>query len=136
MQCQLCENDGGIPLWRNTLCRVVRVADADYPGFCRVILNRHQSEMSDLSSAEQIELMCVVFAVESMLRQLLTPHKINLASFGNVVPHLHWHVIPRWENDRHFPNPVWGAVTRPEARPVQLPVGFDTLVAQGLATLG
>ncbi len=33
---------------------------------------------------------------------------LNLASFGNVVPHLHWHLIPRYLDDRHFPQPVWG----------------------------
>jgi diadenosine tetraphosphate (Ap4A) HIT family hydrolase len=39
---------------------------------------------------------------------VLHPDKINLASFGNVVPHLHWHVIPRFEDDAHFPAPIWG----------------------------
>jgi diadenosine tetraphosphate (Ap4A) HIT family hydrolase len=39
---------------------------------------------------------------------VLDPLKINLASFGNMTPHLHWHVIPRWADDAHFPQPVWG----------------------------
>jgi diadenosine tetraphosphate (Ap4A) HIT family hydrolase len=56
--------------------------------------------------------MRVVYAVETVVRQLFSPDKINLASFGNVVPHLHWHIIPRWGDDRHFPEPVWGAVRR------------------------
>jgi len=56
--------------------------------------------------------MRVVFAVEAALRECLNPDKINLASFGNVVPHVHWHVIPRWRDDRFFPEPVWGAVQR------------------------
>ena len=42
----------------------------------------------------------------------MQPHKINLASLGNVVPHLHWHVIPRYSDDLHFPNPIWGQVER------------------------
>ncbi|MES2772255.1 MAG: HIT family protein [Pseudomonadota bacterium] len=95
------------PVWADELCRVVRVADPDYPGFCRVIVHAHVREMSDLSPAQQQQLMRVVFAVESALRQLYQPDKINLASLGNVTPHLHWHVIPRWHNDRHFPNPIW-----------------------------
>src|SRR5690606_2355325 len=55
------------------------------------------------------ELLGVVLRVEMVQRALLRPDKINLASLGNVVPHLHWHVIPRWHDDRHFPNAVWGA---------------------------
>jgi len=35
------------------------------------------------------------------------PTKINLASLGNMVPHLHWHVIARFEGDARWPAPVW-----------------------------
>ncbi len=69
-------------------------------------------EMSDLDADQRNALMGVVDAVEKMVRKLFVPDKINLASFGNMVPHLHWHVIPRWQDDRHFPEPVWGAVQR------------------------
>jgi diadenosine tetraphosphate (Ap4A) HIT family hydrolase len=110
--CELCASSGGEPVWESALCRVVSVANADYPGFCRVILNRHEREMSDLTDAERHALMRVVFAVEAALRRLLDPHKINLASLGNVVPHVHWHVIPRWREDRCYPNPIWGLPQR------------------------
>lgn len=110
--CELCRSPGGELVWEDALCRVVRVADSDYPGFCRVILQRHVREMSDLPPTEQQQLMRVVFAVESVLRHLYQPDKINLASFGNMTPHVHWHVIPRWSDDRHFPNPVWGTAYR------------------------
>jgi diadenosine tetraphosphate (Ap4A) HIT family hydrolase len=112
-ECELCHRPGGELLWQDALCRVVAVADADYPGFCRVILNHHAGEMSDLDEASQMALMRVVFAVETMLRTFYRPDKINLASLGNLVPHLHWHVIPRWRDDRHFPQPVWGIPQRP-----------------------
>jgi diadenosine tetraphosphate (Ap4A) HIT family hydrolase len=94
---------------------VVRVDDPHYPGFCRVIWNTHVREMTDLLPAERQQLMVVVFAVEAVVRQLFAPDKINLASFGNVVPHLHWHIIPRWQDDRHFPEPVWGQIRRDRA---------------------
>ncbi len=112
MPCDLCETDGGKLLWRDDLCRVVLVADPDYPGFCRVILNRHAREMTDLPPPERARLMDTVFAVEQALRAALAPDKVNLASLGNVTPHLHWHVIPRYILDRHFPNPVWGTPQR------------------------
>jgi diadenosine tetraphosphate (Ap4A) HIT family hydrolase len=110
--CDLCRTDGGEVLWRDDFCRVVLVGDPDYPAFCRVIVHAHVREMTDLEAAERMRLMQVVFAVEAALRQVLAPDKVNLASLGNVVPHLHWHVIPRFDNDRHFPAPIWAAPAR------------------------
>ncbi len=120
--CELCTTAGGELVWENTLCRVVSVADPDYPGFCRVILKRHEREMSELPENEQHELMRIVFAVEASVRRVLGPDKINLASLGNMTPHVHWHVIPRWREDRCFPNPIWGAAQRHD---VSLPAGID-----------
>jgi diadenosine tetraphosphate (Ap4A) HIT family hydrolase len=113
--CELCTSIGGELVWGNTLCRVVNIDDPDYPGFCRVILNRHEREMTDLSEDAQQEMMRVVFAVEATLRRLLNPDKINLASLGNMTPHVHWHVIPRWRGDRCYPNPIWASAQRTDA---------------------
>lgn len=103
-------------LWQDATCRVVLVADEDYPGFCRVILGDHVKEMTDLSPAARERLMEAVFATEATLRELMQPDKINLATFGNVVPHIHWHVIPRFADDRHFPASVWAAPARSAPR--------------------
>jgi len=109
--CELCQHQGDViintPQWR-----VVLVDDTHYPGFCRVIWNAHVKEISDLSVDERTILMSVVWQVEVAIREVMTPHKINLASLGNVAPHLHWHVIPRFTDDVHFPNPIWGHVER------------------------
>ena len=113
VSCELCDSAGGELLWQNELCRVVLVEQPDYPGFCRVILKQHVREMTDLNAASRQRLMRVVFAAEQALRKLLRPEKINLASLGNLTPHLHWHVIPRFADDRHFPNSVWGEPMRP-----------------------
>jgi len=112
MACPLCDGSGGELLWQDGFCRIVLVDDPHYPGFCRVILNQHVREMTDLSDSERSRLMAVVLAVEQAVREVLQPDKINLASLGNVVPHLHWHVIPRFGDDRHFPNPIWGEAKR------------------------
>ena len=114
-ECTLCQTVGGPVLWQNTQLRVIDAADALYPGFTRVIWTAHVVEMTDLSTAEQTELMRVVFLVEQVQRAELKPDKINLAAFGNVVPHLHWHVIPRWQDDAHFPQPVWAALPQATA---------------------
>ncbi|HET9651379.1 MAG TPA: HIT family protein, partial [Usitatibacter sp.] len=62
-------------------------------------------------------LMDVVFAVEEAVREAMEPDKMNLASLGNMVPHVHWHVIPRFRDDAHFPTPVWGPPQRQAAVP-------------------
>jgi diadenosine tetraphosphate (Ap4A) HIT family hydrolase len=118
--CELCTSLGGEVLWQDAFCRVVLVDDADYPGFCRVILQEHVKEMSDLSVVQQSRLMRVVFATEAAVRQGLKPDKINLASLGNLTPHLHWHVIPRFIDDRHFPQPIWSTAQRETRAPLQL----------------
>lgn len=112
MTCVLCSNVGETVLWRDELCRVIRVEDMAYPGFCRVILNRHIKEMTDLEESDRLRFMTVVFAVEQAVREVAHPDKINLACLGNMVPHLHWHVIPRFADDKHFPNSIWGEVTQ------------------------
>ncbi len=112
MACDLCDNLGGELLWNSALCRIVLVNDPDYPGFCRIILNRHVREMTDLEVGERSLLLRVLMAVESAVREVMHPDKINLASLGNMTPHVHWHVIPRFESDRHFPNPIWGEAKR------------------------
>ena len=129
--CELCENPGGTVLWQSAFCRVIRVDEPAYPGFCRVILTDHVREMTDLEGTQQALLMAVVFAVEGVVRQLFRPDKINLASFGNMVPHVHWHIIPRWKDDPHFPQPIWGVIQR-EA-PQQRPLVSDEILVRSLA---
>lgn len=72
--------------------------------------------MTDLVASDQQYLMQVVMAVEAALRALLQPEKINLASLGNQVPHLHWHIIPRFADDPHFPDPIWSGARRVGAK--------------------
>ena len=129
--CALCVQAGGDVLWDDGFARVVLVGDADHPSFCRVILNAHKREMTDLAEVERNRLMNTVYVVEKLLRELLQPEKINLASFGNMVPHLHWHVIPRYVDDPHFPGSVWSARQRDGAH--ALPAGFVRTLRQKLA---
>lgn len=99
-------------LWQDGQCRVIAAPQPGYPGFCRVIWHEHVREMTDLSQDQRNRLMTVVWAVEEALRQALNPAKINLASLGNQVPHLHWHVIPRFADDAHFPDAIWATPRR------------------------
>lgn len=112
--CILCATEGGIPILRRPAWRLVRVEDTPgFPAFYRVIWNAHVAEWSDLDAEARSDCLEVVTTVERVLRQKLAPTKINLASLGNVVPHLHWHVVARFEWDSHFPAPLWAAAVRP-----------------------
>ena len=113
--CEFCSGPGGAVLWEGEACRVVRVDEPDYPGFVRVILRRHATEMAELSDGERRDLMDVVFAVEGAVRDTMKADKMNLASLGNQTPHVHWHVIPRFRDDRHFPGPIWAEPRRERA---------------------
>jgi diadenosine tetraphosphate (Ap4A) HIT family hydrolase len=120
--CIFCTGDGGLKVFGDACCRVV-IADEPFAGFCRVIWNVHVTEMTDLPPSDRAHLMDLVFAVETALRELLAPCKMNLASLGNQVPHLHWHLIPRFADDSHFPRPVWAAPLR-RVDPHSLPPDF------------
>lgn len=139
--CSLCDSDGGVLVHRAGLFRVVRADEAGFPAFYRVIWNAHAGEFSDLDATHRQLCMDAVVAVEQALREQLQPTKINIASLGNMVPHLHWHVIARFEWDSHFPSPVWAAAQR------EAPAGLygavvsqrgatEALMVQKLLTLG
>lgn len=143
MSCVLCETDGGLVVARTPLFRVVRVAEGEearrFPAFYRLIWNEHVAEFSDLSETDRHACMDAVTAIERTLRTLLAPTKINLATLGNVVPHLHWHVIARFDWDSHFPAPVWGAEQRPApadaAARLKWPLaGVDEALAQSFSS--
>ncbi len=111
--CVLCASTQNERIvFQNEKWRIIFVDDKFYPGFCRVIWQDHCTEMTKLSETDRQECMNVVFLVEKAIRNVMHPDKINLASFGNMVPHLHWHIIPRFVNDAHFPESIWGQTQR------------------------
>jgi diadenosine tetraphosphate (Ap4A) HIT family hydrolase len=110
--CPLCQQDGGQLVWRGDKLRVIRADEAGFPAFYRVVWHDHVAEFSDLSALERAHCMEVVVQVEQALRDHLQPTKINLATLGNMVAHLHWHVIARFGWDSHFPAPVWAPAQR------------------------
>ena len=112
MSCPLCTSDGGQLIWRGTHLRVIRADEPGFPAFYRVVWNAHVAEFSDMDAIQRQHCMDAVTVVEQALREHLVPTKINLAALGNMVPHLHWHVIARFDWDSHFPAPVWASPVR------------------------
>ena len=130
-KCFFCHNSGGQIIFKNELYRIIIIDEPFYPGYLRIVLNQHLKELTDLSSANNLALYSAVVQTEKIMRRYLNPDKINIASFANMTPHVHWHVIPRFYTDRHFPNPNWGAVTNPDYQPVpQLLLAAAQMVAR------
>jgi len=109
--CELCVLSSPTVV-RNVKFSVILADEANYPGFARVIWNEHVREMSDLADADRLLVNDAVWKVEQAVREVMQPLKVNVASLGNVVPHLHWHIIPRYADDAHFPAPVWASAAR------------------------
>jgi len=141
--CPLCRADSGRVVWRSAFWRIVHADtgdDAHFPAFYRLICNAHYAEWTDLPEPRRQENMTILAHMETLMRTHLQPKKVNLASLGNAVPHVHWHVIGRFDWDSHFPNPVWGVPLRTvdacemSALQARLPI-FEKALQQTLGVL-
>lgn len=110
--CVLCDTLGGRLLFEAPKFRVIHAVEAGFPAFYRVVWKAHAAEFTDLSREDRVLCLDAVAIVEEGLRTHLAPTKVNLAALGNAVPHLHWHVIARFDWDSHFPGSVWAAALR------------------------
>ena len=95
--CPHCTAVGEDRLWEGERFRVVLVHETGFPGWVRVIWNAHTAELTDLTALDRTAFLQAVMIVEEVLRSELQPKKINLASLGTAMPHLHVHIIPRHE---------------------------------------
>lgn len=110
--CPLCDSDGGTLIWRDDRLRLIHTPEPGFPAFYRVVWNKHASELSDLTADDRNYYMDTIVGLEKILRDVLSPNKINIASLGNMVPHLHFHVIARFAWDSHFPEAIWAQALR------------------------
>jgi len=110
--CALCEGPGGRLVFEAPQFRVIHAQEAGFPAFYRLVWTAHAAEFSDLPPQDRQLCMEAVATVEQAMREHLAPTKINLAALGNMVPHLHWHLIARFDWDAHFPAPVWAPAQR------------------------
>ncbi|MCX8515166.1 MAG: HIT family protein [Burkholderiales bacterium] len=111
INCLLCDQVGGQLITTTKLFRLVLVNDENYPGYIRLILNQHHKELTDIAYNDALLLFTALYRIETAMRKVMQPDKVNIVSLGNVVMHAHWHIIPRFINDLHFPNSTFGLVT-------------------------
>jgi diadenosine tetraphosphate (Ap4A) HIT family hydrolase len=94
---------------------VIHAQEPGFPGFYRLVWQDHVREFSQLTPADRSSCVEALATIEQAMLRHLRPAKVNLAALGNAVPHLHWHVIARFEADSHFPGAVWaGALRQPD----------------------
>jgi diadenosine tetraphosphate (Ap4A) HIT family hydrolase len=83
-----------------------------YHGYCILVARRHATELAQLDDGERqayLEEMCLLARA---IGQCFAPHKLNYELLGNQVPHLHWHLFPRYRPDPQLLQPVWLALDR------------------------
>lgn len=81
--------------------------DQFFPGYCLLFTRKHVTELFHLERDARQELMEEVSLVAAALSRLYKPEKINYELLGNMVPHIHWHLVPRFSHDPLWPRPIW-----------------------------
>ena len=94
------------------LCVARLMNDRRFPWVILVPAKPRLAEIIDLDAADRARLIEEIALVSTVMRDLFTPTKLNVAALGNVVTQLHVHVIARYSSDDAWPGPVWG--TPPE----------------------
>jgi diadenosine tetraphosphate (Ap4A) HIT family hydrolase len=90
-----------------------------YRGYCIVVARRHATELSGLSATERPGYLDEMCRVAKVLEDCFHPHKLNYELLGNQVPHLHWHLFPRYRDDPEALKSVWLALERADRDPVE-----------------
>jgi len=101
------ENDSTL-IFNLPLCQVRLQNDSRYPWLVLIPKVDDVTEVHQLSSEKQQQLMSESSLVAKCLAEVTQCKKVNVANLGNVVAQLHWHVVGRFETDETWPGPIWG----------------------------
>ncbi len=85
-----------------------------YQGYCILVARTHATELSQLPDAERVGYFNEMCQLARAIGKAFHPRKLNYELLGNQVPHLHWHVFPRYDHDPEALKPVWLALDRAE----------------------
>ena len=89
----------------------VEIEESEIP-WLKIFTQLPYKEMSDLPKEFRYEIYDLLNIIEEEMIAYYNPKKINIASFGNYLPHLHWHIMARFEEDSYYPEPMWGEKQR------------------------
>jgi diadenosine tetraphosphate (Ap4A) HIT family hydrolase len=79
---------------------------------------RHATRLDQLTAEEWRNYAADLQRIVRAIGRVCEPDHFNVESLGNVMPHLHWHVIPRYKNDGRWGQPIWApdVSAQPERR--------------------
>ncbi|CAA6821122.1 MAG: Diadenosine tetraphosphate (Ap4A) hydrolase and other HIT family hydrolases [uncultured Sulfurovum sp.] len=97
-------------IYENDLIKV-EIEESEIP-WLKVFTQEAYKEFSETPSEVKLEIFRVLDIIEKEMLRFFKPKKVNIASFGNYVPHVHWHIMARFEEDSYFPEPMWGTKQR------------------------
>jgi len=97
-------------LYQDSLIRIEH-HESSIP-WVKIFTQHPYKEMSEVPWELQLHIYKLLNIIEKEMIAFYNPTKINIASFGNYLPHLHWHIMARFELDSHFPEPMWGVQQR------------------------
>jgi len=106
------ENDGA-KILDLKLSRILLVNNALFPWVILVPRRKDIKEIIELNESDQVILMKEISLISEVMMKIFSPHKLNIAALGNIVPQLHVHIIARYTTDLAWPSPVFGKDTKP-----------------------
>ena len=89
----------------------IEIEKSEIP-WLKIFTQTPYKEMSEVPSEVKFQIYELLDMIEVEMLAYFNPKKINIASFGNYVPHVHWHIMARFEEDSYFPEPMWGTKQR------------------------
>jgi len=97
-------------IYQNNLIRV-EIEEFEIP-WLKIFTQENIKEFSQCNKELRLNILETLDIIEKIMIEEFNPTKINIASFGNYVPHVHFHIQARFENDSFFPEPTWGKKQR------------------------
>lgn len=118
------------PIYENALIRI-EIEKSEIP-WLKIFTQKAYKEFSECTAEEKLEIFRALDVIEKEMLSFFNPRKINIASFGNYVPHVHWHIMARFEEDSYFPEPMWGKKQREETYVLE---NFETFIQRVQAVI-
>jgi diadenosine tetraphosphate (Ap4A) HIT family hydrolase len=112
----------------STLC-VVR--SQVYYGYCVLKFNkRHVTGIEHLTEEEYNLFMQDLRQAALAITKAVNPDHMNYVTLGNIIPHLHYHIIPRYKNDPRWRAPIWTTHVSEMTTKLLDEKGYEELVAK------
>jgi len=105
--CRRWDSDAELRIAELEHSYVILNRDQFFPGYTLLFSKNHVTELFHLDRRVRAELMEEVSRTAKALFDVFRPDKINYELLGNMVPHMHWHLVPRFASEKSWPRPIW-----------------------------